>query len=202
MKSQLKMTTIQRILWWTKQIHRLQAISPWRQQWECLSPLVGNQGPMEGATNGQDSPLHQRCTKEFIRRAFVTNDDDDDKVVNVDRQEKYQLKSLKGTSIYVCYGCGQRMHPKPSNETGRYFVPPAPFDVVFCRRELKMYKKPSGELTYSITPQNVYYHMKKACIQKKNGNFTSGDISISEEFLSSLMTVHVSQLRKEFGLSC
>ena len=114
------------------------------------------------------SPLHQRCTKEFTRRAFVTNDDDDDdKVVNVDRQEKYQLKSLKGTSIYVCYGCGQRMRPKPSDETGRDFVPPAPFDVVFYRKELRMYKKPSGELTYSITPQNVYYHMKKACIQKK-----------------------------------
>ena len=57
MKSQLKKTTIQRILWWTKQIHRLQAISPWRQQWECLSPQVGNQGPVEGATNGQDTAL-------------------------------------------------------------------------------------------------------------------------------------------------
>ena len=45
------------------------------------------------------SPLHQRCTKELTRRTFVTNDDDDDELVNVDRQEKYQLKSLKGTSI-------------------------------------------------------------------------------------------------------
>ena len=61
------------------------------------------------------------------------------------------------------------MHPKPSYRTGRDFVPPAPFDVVFYRKELRMYKKQSGELTYSITLQNVYYHMKKACHQKKMG---------------------------------
>ena len=84
------------------------------------------------------SPLHQRCTKEFTCRAFVTDDDDDDdKVINVDRQEKYQLKSLKGTSIYVCYGCGQCMRPKPSEGTGRDFAPPAHFDVVFYRKELR-----------------------------------------------------------------
>ena len=34
------------------------------------------------------SPLHQRCMKEFTCRAFVTDDDEDDnKVINVDRQE-------------------------------------------------------------------------------------------------------------------
>ena len=105
------------------------------------------------------SPLHQRCMKEFTCRAFVT-DNDDDKVINIDEQEKYQLKSLKGASINVCHGCRQRMHPKPSDRTGRDFVPPTPFDEVFYRKELRMYKKPSGELTYSITLQNVYYHMK------------------------------------------
>ena len=57
MKSKLKKTTIQRVPWWTKQIHRLQVISSWRKQWECLSSLVGNQGPMEGTTNGQDTAL-------------------------------------------------------------------------------------------------------------------------------------------------
>ena len=103
--------------------------------------------------------------------------------------------------MYVCYGCGQRMRPKPSDEGGRDMVSQPPFDVVLCRKELRLYKKPSGELTYSITPQNVYHHLKKACIQKKNANFTVEDIAISEECQTSLTAVHVGHLRKEFGIN-
>ena len=122
-------------------------------------------------------PQHQRCTKDFSCRAPVAHHG-----TIADETDKYKFSWLRGTSVYVCYGCGQRMRPKPSDEGGRDMVPPPPFDVVLCRKELRMYKKPSGELTYSITPQNVYYHLKKACIQKKNSNFTVENIAISEEF--------------------
>ena len=77
-------------------------------------------------------------------------------------------------------------------------VPPPTFHVVLCRKELRMYKMPSGELTYSITHQNVYYHFKKACILK-NSNFTVEDIAISEECQTPLTVVHVGHLQKEFG---
>ena len=110
------------------------------------------------------------------------------------------MKSLKGTSINVCYGCRQRMHPKPSDRTGRDFVPPTPFNVVFYRKELRMYKKPSWELTYSINLQNVYYHMKKACIQKKNGSFTSGDISISNNSSLPLQRIMLVSYEKSLDL--
>lgn len=40
-------------------------------------------------------------------------------------------------------------------------VPPEPFDVVLARKELRMYHKPGGELTYSVKPPNCYYELKK-----------------------------------------
>ena len=45
-------------------------------------------------------------------------------------------------------------------------VPPAPFDVVLKRQELRMYRKPGGELTSSVKQQNCYYALKRKCLIK------------------------------------
>ena len=55
----------------------------------------------------KNSPLHQRCTEDFSYRAPVSDN-------SGDAVEKYQLKWPKGTSVYICYGCGKSMRPKPS----------------------------------------------------------------------------------------
>ena len=91
--------------------------------------------------------------------------------------------------------------PSALDAQGRDVVPSTPSDLVLYRKELRMYKKPSGELTYSVTPQNVHFHFKKACILKKNSNFTVEIISISEAFQTSLTAVHFAHLRKESGLT-
>ena len=80
-------------------------------------------------------------------------------------------------------------------------VPPAPFDVVLKRKELRMYRKPGGELTYSVKPQNCYYELKRKCLTKKNNNFSSGQIEITEDDLAKLSDLHRNALKKEFRIT-
>lgn len=113
--------------------------------------------------------------------------------------QKYTLTWLKGTKIHVCYGCNKNIRPKPQANLPE-FLPPAPFDVVLRREELRMYHKPGGELTYSFKPQNCYYEMKKKCVLKRNNHFTADQIEISENDWKKLSELHVNVLRKEFGI--
>ena len=59
-----------------------------------------------------------------------------------------------------------------------------------------MYKTKAGALTFSVQPQNVYYHLKKTCVLKKNKHFATEDLCVK---LAGLETVHIHQLCKEFG---
>ena len=59
-----------------------------------------------------------------------------------------------------------------------------------------MYKTKSGALTFSVQPQNVYYHLKKTCVLKKNKHFATEDLCVK---FAVLEAVHIHQLRKEFG---
>ena len=59
-----------------------------------------------------------------------------------------------------------------------------------------MYKTKSGALTFSVQPQNVYYHLKKTCVLKKNKHFATKHLCVK---LAGLEAVRIHQLRKEFG---
>ena len=77
-------------------------------------------------------------------------------------------------------------------------VSPAPFEVVLKRKELRMYCKPGGELTYSVKPQNCYYELKRKCLIKKNNNFSSEQIEITtEDDWGKLLDLHRNALKKE-----
>lgn len=80
-------------------------------------------------------------------------------------------------------------------------VPPAPFDVVLKRKELRMYRKPGGELTYSVRPQNCYYELKRKCLINKNNNFSSEQIEITEDDWERMSDLHRNALKKEFGIT-
>ena len=71
--------------------------------------------------------------------------------------------------------CYRRDYPLRPNPTGQRsdVLPPAPVDVVLCRKELRMYKTKAVGLTYSVQPQDVYYHLKKTCVSKKNKHFAT-----------------------------
>ena len=112
-------------------------------------------------------------------------------------ERQYTCTWIKDTKAYMCYGCDYPLRPKPTGQP-RDVLPPAPFDVVLCRKELRMYKTKAGALTYSVQPQNVYYHLKKTCVLKKNKQFTTEDLFVN---LAGLEAAHIDQLRKEFGLT-
>jgi len=59
-----------------------------------------------------------------------------------------------------------------------------------------MYKTKAGALTFSAQPHNVYYHLKKTYMLKKNKHFATEDLFVN---LAGLQAAHTHQLRKEFG---
>lgn len=113
-------------------------------------------------------------------------------------ERQYTCTWIKDTKAYMCYGCDYPLRPKPTGQPDDV-LPPAPFDVVLCRKELRMYKTKTGALTFSVQPQNVYYHLKKACVVKKNKSFTAEDLCVNT--LIGLEKCHYDQLRKEFGFT-
>ena len=107
----------------------------------------------------------------------------------------YTCTWIKDTKAYMCYGCDYPLRPKPTGQPSDV-LPPAPFDVILCRKELRMYKTKAGPLTFSVQPQNVYYHLKKTCVLEKNKHFATEDLCVK---LAGLEAVHIHQPRKEFG---
>ena len=112
-------------------------------------------------------------------------------------ESHYTCTWIKETRAFMCYGCDHPLRPKPTGLPSDV-VPPAPFDVVLCRKELRMYKTREGALTFSVQPQNVYYHLKKSCVLAKNPTFSMEQLSVR---LSGLQWKHAEQLRKEFGFT-
>ena len=110
-------------------------------------------------------------------------------------QRLYTCTWIKDTIAYMCYGCDYPLTPKPTGKPSDV-LPPAPFDVILCCKELRMYKTKAGALTFSVQPQNVYYHLKKTCVLKKNKHFAIEDLCVK---LAGLEAVHIHQLRKEFS---
>ena len=94
----------------------------------------------------------------------------------------------------MCYGCDYPLRPKPTGQPSDV-LPPAPFDVILYRKELKRYKTRAGALTFSVQPQNVYYYLKKTRVFNKNKHFATEDLCVK---LAGLEAVHIHQLRKEF----
>ena len=107
----------------------------------------------------------------------------------------YTCTWIKDTKACMCYGCDYPLRPKPTGQPSDV-LPPAPFDDILCRKELRMYKTRVGALTFSVQSQNVYYHLKKTCVLKKNKHFAREDLCVK---LAGLEAVHIHQLRKEFG---
>ena len=88
------------------------------------------------------------------------------------REDDYfSLKSLEGTQVRMCYGCGQAIRVPPE-------VPPPPNDLCVVNKEFRSYRKPDGSLKVSIERQNCHYHLKRKCIQRRHKDFFPSAVRI------------------------
>ena len=110
------------------------------------------------------------------------------------REDDYfSLKSLEGTQVRMCYGCGQAIRVPPE-------VPPPPNDLCVVNKEFRSYRKPDGSLKVSIERQNCHYHLKRKCIQRRHKDFISSAVRILPHIRSNLTEVHWKWLETEFQM--
>ena len=73
----------------------------------------------------------------------------------------YTCTWIKNTIAYMCYGCDYPLRPKPTGQPSDV-LPPAPFEVILCRKELRMYKTRAGALTFTLsTAQRIRLYNSK-----------------------------------------
>lgn len=110
------------------------------------------------------------------------------------REDDYfSLKSLEGTQVRMCYGCGQAIRVPPE-------VPPPPNDLCVVNKEFRSYRKPDGSLKVSIERQNCHYHLKRKCIQRRHKDFIPSAVRIPPHIRSNLTEVHWKWLETEFQM--
>ena len=110
------------------------------------------------------------------------------------REDDYfSLKSLEGTQVRMCYGCGQAIRVPPE-------VPPPPNDLCVVNKEFRSYRKPDGSLKVSIERQNCHYHLKRKCIQRLHKDFIPSAVRIPPHVRANLTEVHWKWLETEFEM--
>ena len=111
--------------------------------------------------------------------------------------EKFHLKWLEGSRVTTCYGCGNKIR-----QTTHDPVPPDPYDVVICRKQVRAYTpRGTSGLRFTVKPENVFFHVRRACIAMQCSDPVSAkNLVISDEDRLRLKITHRNMLRKEFGL--
>lgn len=104
------------------------------------------------------------------------------------------LLFVKG-NISRCAGCGKRdlrgVDGKPH---------PPPDDLCLQHKEYVVFENPrTGSYQQSRDLRNVYYHVRKTCLQLK---FPRPHIIVSQDIKSRLLTIHRNHVLHQFGLSC
>ena len=81
------------------------------------------------------------------------------------------------------------------------FKPPPPWDIVFTRKEFRIYnRKRTQTLSISANKENVYYHPRMRCLKAKNADVNKDSVYIPDKIKKKLHKLHRKQLRKDFGV--
>ena len=154
---------------------------------EKRGPLLEIQSPCKAAPSNllpvdDSSSMAASALLALLGSRSSTSDDD-----------YYSLKSLEGTQVRMCYGCGQAIQVPPE-------IPPPPHDLCVINKEFRSYRKPDGSLKVSIERQNCHYHLKQKCIERRHPDLLPSAVRIPPHVRPSLTAVHWRWLETEFQM--
>ena len=77
----------------------------------------------------------------------------------------------------TCYGCENKF-PRSMNDP----PPPEPYDLVLCRKQARVYvPKATTGLHFSLKLENVFFHLRRSCVEMKNSDRVTGDSLVFTE---------------------
>ena len=165
-------------------------------KWEPnLSSLV--QSSIPKAAGRKPGPKRQRFSRAPEQRNVSRLADPLEEVNAFEKPEPYYLRWLEGSRVTTCYGCENKFRPSMNDSP-----PPEPYDVVLCRKQVRAYTpKGSVGLRFTLKPENVFFHLKRSCVELKNADrLTVDSLVLSDVDKQNLKTTHKMMLRKEFGI--
>ena len=165
-------------------------------KWEPnLSSLV--QSSIPKAVGKKPGPKRNRFTRTPEQRDVGRLEDPLHHVHAFDKPEPYHLRWLEGSRVTSCYGCGNKFRPSMNDSP-----PPEPYDVVLCRKQVRAYTpKGSVGLRFTLKPENVFFHLKRSCVEQKNSDgVTAHSLVLSDVDKQNLKKTHKMMLKKEFGV--
>lgn len=165
-------------------------------KWEPnLSKLV--QSFIPKAAGRKPGPRRNRLSRAPKQGDVGQLEDPLEDVTAFDKPEPYYLRWLEGSKVTTCYSCGSKFRNSMSDPP-----PPEPYDVVLCRKQVRAYT-PRGTLGlhFTLKPENVFFHLKRSCVQMKNSEGVSAaSLVLSDTDKENLKISHKMMLRKAFGV--
>ena len=104
---------------------------------------------------------------------------------------------LNTTRATTCYGCKGKF--RSSSDVSLGIAPPMPYDIVLTRRERRVFTQPgTNTIRIAKTPENVYYHAQKRCLQEKISDISPRLFCTNDSVRTKLNNAHKNLLRTEF----
>lgn len=128
-------------------------------KWEPnLSNLVESSIPK--AAGRKPGPKRNRFSRAPEQRDVTRLGDPLKDVDAFAKPEPFYLRWLEGSRVTTCYGCGNKFRPSMNDS-----LPPEPYDVVLCRKQIKAYTpKGSMGLRFTLKQENAFFHLKRSCV--------------------------------------
>ena len=105
----------------------------------------------------------------------------------------FSLKWLPGTNVSRCYGCGMEITNPPTV---------GPDDIIIVHRDFRSYReKETGQERWTAEPQNIHFHLRLTCVQRRYPAFNGNCLAVPRAFISFLRQGHFQRLFDEFGLT-